>query len=259
MAREADVIGALVGLADSLVADYDPLELLQQLVDDCMRLLDVSAVGLLLAGHSHYSRRGGQGGRLQVAAASSEQIRTLEVIQLHGDQGPCLEAFDSGERVVAGDPAEIERCWADFAADVSAAGFRSVAAVPLRLREQRIGALGLFSDRDHVPEGDDIAVAQAFADIATITILHQQAVHDSAQVTAQLQRALDSRVLIEQAKGVIATQLGVSITDAFSILRDHARTRGAKLTQVAGAVVAGELNAQHLHTRPARSDSRRSR
>ncbi|WP_380174386.1 GAF and ANTAR domain-containing protein [Kineococcus sp. DHX-1] len=259
MAREADVIGALVGLADSLVADYDPLELLQQLVDDCMRLLDVSAVGLLLAGHSHYSRRGGQGGRLQVAAASSEQMRTLEVIQLHGDQGPCLEAFDSGERVVAGDPAEIERCWADFAADVSAAGFRSVAAVPLRLREQRIGALGLFSDRDHVPEGDDIAVAQAFADIATITILHQQAVHDSAQVSAQLQRALDSRVLIEQAKGVIATQLGVSITDAFSILRDHARTRGAKLTQVAGAVVAGELTAQHLHTRPARSDSRRSR
>ena len=133
MAREADVIGALVGLADSLVADYDPLELLQQLVDDCMRLLDVSAVGLLLAGHSQHSRRGGQGGRLQVAAASSEQMRTLEVIQLHGDQGPCLEAFDSGERVVAGDPAEIERCWADFAADVSAAGFRSVAAVPLRL------------------------------------------------------------------------------------------------------------------------------
>ena len=258
MGREADVIRALVGLADSLVADYDALELLQQLVDDCMRLLDVSAVGLLLAGHSQHGGHSGRGGQLQVAAASSERMRVLEVIQLHGDQGPCLEAFARGERVVAGDPAEIERCWAGFAADVSAAGFRSVAAVPLRLREHRIGAMGLFSDREHVPDDDDIAVAQAFADIATIAVLQQQAVQDSTLVSAQLQEALDSRVLIEQAKGVVATQLGVSVTDAFGILRDHARTRGVKLAQVAGVVVAGELTAQHLHTRPARSDSGRS-
>jgi GAF domain-containing protein len=242
MGRESDVIQALVGLADSLVLEVDPPELLQLLVDDCVRLLDVTAAGLLLAGED---------GRLQVAAASSERMRALEVVQVSGDQGPCLEAYSRGERVVAGDPAGIEDGWADFAADVSAAGFRSVVAVPMRLRSRRIGALGLFSEREGMPTPADVDVAQAFADIATIAVLQQQAVHDAGRVSAQLQHALDSRVLVEQAKGVVATQTGSTVAEAFRVLRDHARARGLTLSDVAQDVVAGRLTADDLQRRDA--------
>ena len=240
---EFDLLAALVGLADSMVADYDALELLQRLVDHCVRLLDVSAAGLLLAG---------QDGTLQVAAASSEPMRALEVVQLQGDRGPCLEAYSRGERVVAGDLEELRRHWPDFAVDVAAAGFSSVAAVPLRLREHKIGVLGLFGDRERSPGDDDVDVAQAFADIATIAVLQQQAVQDAALVSTQLQQALDSRVLIEQAKGVVATQRGVTVSEAFRLLRDHARGQGSTLSQVAQAVVGGELTAHDLHERPTR-------
>jgi len=242
MGRESDVIQTLVRLADSLVVDYDPLDLLQHLVDDCVRVLDVAAAGLLLAGRS---------GKLQVAAASSEQMRALEVVQLHGDRGPCLEAYDRGERVVASDSQELRRRWADFAGAVDEAGFSSVVAIPLRLREHRVGALGLFSDHAHDPA--DAEVAQAFADIATIALLQQRAAQDAALISDQLQRALDSRVLIEQAKGVVATQLGVTVSEAFRVIRDHARLSGAPLSKVAGDLVEGELTAQDLRRRPSRT------
>ncbi|WP_328291399.1 GAF and ANTAR domain-containing protein [Kineococcus sp. NBC_00420] len=258
MRRESDVIQALVKLADSLVVDYDPLDLLQRVVDNCMRVLDVTAVGLLLAGQSS-GQLSGQGRQLQVVAASSEQMRVLEVIQLHINRGPCLEAYARGERVVAEDLEELRRRWADFATDVAAAGFRAVAAVPLRLREHKIGALGLFSDREHAPTDVDIDVAQAFADIATIALLQQQAIDNAEAVSAHLQHALESRVIIEQAKGIIATQQRIPVSDAFTVIRDHARSRNVKLSEVTRAIVAGELTARDLRAGPVRSSSSRPR
>ncbi|WP_432523649.1 GAF and ANTAR domain-containing protein [Kineococcus sp. SYSU DK006] len=247
-ADHGQVIRTLVTLADSLVADYEPYELLQRLVDECTRLLDVDAAGLLLAR--------GDGG-LRVAAASSERV--LELLQVRGDEGPCLEAYSRGERVVAGEPAELEVRWVGFAADMSAAGLRSAAAVPLRLREHRLGALGLFSEREHLPTAEDVDIAQAFADIATIAVLQQRAVHDSRTVSAQLQQALDSRVVIEQAKGVVAAQLDLDMAQAFTLLRDHARTRQLSLRHVAAAVTTGDLSAQDLRPRGAPAASRQRR
>ena len=249
-ADHGQVIRTLVGLADSLVADYEPSELLQRLVDECTRLLDVDAAGLLLVGRD---------GALQVAAASSEQVRALELLQLRGDDGPCLEAYSLGERVVAGEPAELQVRWSGFAADMGTAGLRSVAAVPLRLREHKIGALGLFSEREHVPSAEDVDIAQAFADIATIAVLQQQAVHDSRTVSAQLQQALDSRVVIEQAKGVVAAQLGLDMAQAFTLIRDHARTRHLSLKHVAAGITTGDLTARDLRPRGAPAASRQRR
>nr|WP_240897616.1 GAF and ANTAR domain-containing protein [Kineococcus vitellinus] len=241
---------ALVDLADSLVADYEPSELLQRLVDECTRLLDVDAAGLLLAGRD---------GTLQVAAASSERVRALELLQVRGDDGPCLQAYSLAERVVAGELAEVQARWSGFAADMAAAGLRSVAAVPLRLREHRLGALGLFSGREHVPSGEDVDVAQAFADIATIAVLQQQAVHDSRTVSAQLQQALDSRIVIEQAKGVVAAQLGLDMAQAFTLIRDHARTQHLSLKHVATGLTTGELTARDLRRRGAPAAPRQRR
>jgi GAF domain-containing protein len=236
----SDVVRALVGLADTLVADYDVYDLLQRLVDEGTRLLDVSAAGLLLAGED---------GRLRVAAASSEKVRVLELIQLQVDRGPCLEAFARGEAVVAGDPLELRRRWSEFATDVAAAGFLSVAAVPLRLRGRTLGVMGMFSDREHAPGPDDVELAQGLADMATIALLHQRQVEDSRAVTTQLQRALESRVLIEQAKGVVASQSGIDVGDAFAVIRDHARASHVPLRQVAQDLVDGRSTAADLRPR----------
>jgi GAF domain-containing protein len=241
----ADAVRALVGLADTLVADYDVYDLLQRLVDDCTRLLDVSAAGLLLAG---------QDGRLQVAAASSAKVRVLELIQVQVDRGPCLEAYALGEAVVAGTPHELRRRWSEFATDVAAAGFRSVVAVPLRLRGRTLGVMGMFSEREHVPGADDIELAQGLADIATIALLHQREVEDSRAVTAQLQLALDSRVLIEQAKGVVASQRGVDVGEAFALIREHARANHLPLRQVAQELVDGRSSAEGLRSRSSRPE-----
>lgn len=239
-AEQSEVVGALLGLADTLVANFDVYDMLQRLVDECTRLLDVPAAGLLLAGKD---------GGLQVAAASSGKIRVLELIQLQVDRGPCLEAYSLGERVVAANPAQLRLRWHEFAEDVVAAGFCSVAAVPLRLRGNTLGVMGMFSHREHVPVEADVDVAQALADMATIALLQQRAVEDSHTLADQLQSALDSRVLIEQAKGVVASQLAIDVGDAFVAIREHARTNQLPLRQVAQDLVEGRASARDLRPR----------
>lgn len=238
IATQSQVVRALIGLADTPVENYDVYDLLQRLVDECTRLLDITAAGLLLAG---------QGGTLQVAAASSERMRDLEVLQLQVDRGPCLEAYSSGEAVIAGDPGELARRWSDFAADVASAGFVSVAAVPLRLRGRTLGVMGMFSEHVNLPGPEDLETAQGLADMATIALLHHRTVDDSHALSAQLQQALDSRVLIEQAKGVVASQLGIGVSDAFTVIRDHARAGQLSLRHVAQALVEGRTVAGDLH------------
>ena len=219
-----------VELTDTMVADFDVIDFLHVLTDRSVKLLDVSAAGLLLADPR---------GELRVVAASSEAARVLELFQLQSDQGPCLDCFRSGQPVSAADlDAEAER-WPRFAAAAQEAGFGAVQALPMRLRDQVIGALNLFRASAGAFAPSDVRVGQALADVATISLLHERSLRQSDILNEQLQAALNSRVVIEQAKGKLAERLGLDMGQAFSLLRDHARNRNLRLADLAQAFIDG--------------------
>src|ERR1700728_121898 len=216
-----------VELTDTMVADFDVIDFLHLLTDRTARLLDVAAVGLLLADPR---------GELRVVAASSEAARLLELLQLEGDQGPCLDCFRSGTPVSSADLGADER-WPQFAVSASLAGFGAVQALPMRLRDQVIGALNLFRARPGTFESADVRVGQALADVATISLLHERSMRRSDALNEQLQTALNSRVIIEQAKGKLAERLGLDMNQAFDLLRGQARNRNQRLSDLARAFV----------------------
>jgi GAF domain-containing protein len=231
--REKTLAETFVLLADTLVDDYDIVDLLDQLVASTVNLLGVTAAGLLLDD---------QRGNLAVVASSDESTRLLEIFQLQTNEGPCLDCVRSGAAVSSDDLHDDHERWPLFVPAAINAGFRSVVAVPLRLRDQTIGGLNLFHARPEPIPGDDRRLAQALADVATIGILQRRSTHRSTQLAEQLQHALSSRVAIEQAKGVLAERSNVGMDEAFSALRGYARTHNLKLTEVALAVVRGELD-----------------
>lgn len=234
MAREHQLADAFVELADTLVSDYDVVDLLDGLVTHCVRLLEVAAAGLMLAD---------QRGSLQVLASSTEQTRLLELFQLQSDQGPCLECFAAGQPVSVPDLAAVADRWPVFVPAAQESGYAAVHALPLRLRTETIGALNLFTTAiGDVPAGD-LKLAQALADVATIGILQERAIHRSELLTEQLQGALNSRVIIEQAKGFLTDRGNIDTDEAFTRLRAYARSSNTRLTQVAGDLVAGTLAA----------------
>ena len=220
-----------VELADTLVADFDMVEFLHKLTDRTVPLLGASAAGLLLADPR---------GELRVVAASSEKARLLELFQLQADQGPCLDCFHEGRTVASGRLTEAAKRWPIFVESATDAGFTSVQALPMRLREQTIGALNLFRADDRIFSEDDVLIGQAMADIATIGLLHERSMHYSDVLNAQLQVALDSRVTIEQAKGKLAERFTVAPDDAFVMLRDYARSVNRRLVDVAYGVITGD-------------------
>jgi GAF domain-containing protein len=225
--RERQLVHAFVTLADTLVDDYDVVEFAQELVEDCVSLLDVDSAGLLLA-----DLRGG----LQMLASTSEQTRMLELLQLQSDAGPCLQAFRTGQQVLVDDLGADAR-WPEFDTRASGEGFGSVVAIPLRLRSERIGALNLFRQAQGRMTDSDLLVAQALADVATIGILHQRVLTRGALVNSQLQTALNSRVLIEQAKGVLSERMGLDMDQAFIQLRSMARNSNRHLSDTARTVI----------------------
>ena len=229
--REVQLAEAFVDLADTLVADFDVLDFLHSLAGHCVDLLDVDAAGLMLADAS---------GVLRVAASSSEVVRLLELFEVQSEDGPCLECFRTGQPVVEPDlaAAAADR-WPQFRPEAAAAGFRSVVALPLRLRDQTIGALNLFGTRTGSMAPTDRSLAQALADVATIGILQERGVQQREVLARQLQQALDSRIVIEQAKGVLAERRGIHVDEAFRLLRRQARSTGTRLSVVAEQVVAG--------------------
>jgi transcriptional regulator with GAF, ATPase, and Fis domain len=200
------------------------------LTDRSVQLLDVSAAGLLLADPR---------GELRVVAASSEAARLLELFQIQNDQGPCLDCFRSGQPVQAADLAAEAQRWPRFAAAAGQGGFAAVQALPMRLREQVIGALNLFRASPGAFDPADIRVGQALADVATIGLLQERSMRHHDTVNEQLQTALNSRVIIEQAKGKLAERLGLDMDHAFNLLRDYARTSNRRLSDLAQAFVDG--------------------
>ena len=224
--RLADVF---VEMADTLVDDFDLLDFLHTMTERCVQLLAVDAAGLLLTD--------GQG-TLQVVAASSERTRLLELFQLQTDQGPCLDCFHTGMAVSVDDLPAAGK-WPRFTAAAAEVGFGAVHALPMRLRTEVIGALNLFSTDPRSLEKDKLRIGQALADIATIGLLQQRAIHRGDVITEQLQAALNSRILIEQAKGLLSERLGINVADAFTLLRRAARSRNRRLSELAQALIDG--------------------
>src|ERR1700722_7654477 len=218
-----------VELTDTMVADFDVIDFLHVLTSRSVELLDVSAAGLLLADPR---------GELRVVAASSEAARVLELFQLQSDQGPCLDCFRSGQPVTCADLSADPR-WPEFAQQAGQAGFSAVQALPMRLRDQVIGALNLFRDTVGTFDPEVVHVGQALADVATISLLHDRSMRRTDTLNEQLQTALNSRVVIEQAKGKLAERLGIDVNQAFTLLRDQARNRNQRLSDVARAFVDG--------------------
>jgi GAF domain-containing protein len=229
--REPLLSRTFVQLADSLVDEFDLIELLTLLSRRCVELFEAGAAGILLAD---------QRGNLQVVAASTEQARLVELFQLQNDEGPCLECFSSGTAITVHDLGSVAR-WPLFGPEAWAAGYRGVCAFPLRLRDVVIGTLNIFMVNPVVLEEQDLQICQALADVATIAILQQKAVKQAEDLSGQLQQALDSRIAIEQAKGILAERFHLEMNDAFTRLRRFARSSNQRLSDVASAVVLGQI------------------
>ena len=232
MTREAALARTFVELADTLVDDFDVVDLLTRLADRCVEVLDVEAAGIMLAAPD---------GPLRVMASSSDAMRVLELFEIQAQEGPCLDCHRTGAPIVNQDLAAANGPWPRFAAEAVAAGFHSAYALPMRLRGSVIGALNLFRAGAGAMDAVDIDVAQAFADVATIAMLQHRAAHEAQVINDQLTHALNSRVVIEQAKGVIAERLGVDMERSFTTLRSHARNHNVRLADVATAIISGEL------------------
>jgi signal transduction protein with GAF and PtsI domain len=226
--RETRVLDAVVSIVDNLLEDFDVVDLLTGLTERCAELLDVEAAGFLLADPLD---------RLRLLAATSEQARELELFQLQADEGPCVECYATGQPVSVADiQGEIER-WPHFVPAAVEAGFASVHAVPMRAAGIVLGALGLFGTRTGELNDADLLVGQTLTHIACVAILQEHAPTPST-VMPQLRSALTSRVVVEQAKGLLREMLGVSVEEAFHLMRTYARVSGEHLTEIARSLMS---------------------
>jgi transcriptional regulator with GAF, ATPase, and Fis domain len=238
--REQQLVRAFVDMADTLVDDYDVVDLLHRLAGYCVSLLGATAAGLLLSD---------QRGSLHVVAASDERTRLLELLQLQADQGPCLDAYRTGVPVHTDDLAVERNRWPVFVPEALAEGYRSVQAIPLRLRRQVIGALNLFGRDATLLGPENLDIARALADTATVGILQERAIRHGEVLTEQLQTALTSRVIIEQAKGVLFHAGGIPMDQAFERLRSYCRSHNLQLSVIAEDLARGTRDPRTILTR----------
>jgi GAF domain-containing protein len=241
MRRESRVVEVFVELADTLVEDFDVVDFMHRLAQRCVELLDCAEVGLLLADRS---------GALQVIASSSERLEALEVLGC--DDGPYIECYSRASAVASEDlPADYGR-WPSFAPLAAKKGFCSARAIPMRLRRQTIGALVMLRTQTGRLGEEDAPLAQGLADIASIALLQERALSESHELVTQLDGALSSRVIIEQAKGILAEQAQIGLDTAFLRLRAHARANNLRLSAVAGGLIDGQLSTATLAQTPVR-------
>jgi GAF domain-containing protein len=239
--REDRLSLTFITMADTMVGDFDLVEFLSALTERCVELFDADAAGLMLA-DSH--------GNLQLMTSSSERMRLLELFELQRREGPCLVAYQTGLTVDEPDLASAGERWPVFAAEASRVGFRSASALPLRLRKRLIGAMNLFRTQPGPMDPGDLRMAQALADVAAIGLLQHRAGQESRLLAEQLGYALNNRVAIEQAKGVLAERLRIPMDRAFGLLRQYARDHDARVADVAVQVVDGALSTADLQRRP---------
>ncbi len=230
--RQALTATTFVEIVDTLVDDFDVIDVLTVLTSRSVELLEAAAAGILLADEL---------GHLRVIGASTEQVQLLELFQIQNDEGPCLDCFHTG-KIVSSSNLGGSSPWPQFGAECVLAGFPSVCAVPLRLKDLILGCLNLFMSEPVRLSDAEIALAQALADVASIAIVQDQATRQAAIREGHLQHALISRIAIEQAKGMIAERGNVDMDEAFARLRSFARNTNRGLTEVAEALVAGTLN-----------------
>lgn len=226
-----------VEVADTLVDEFDLIEFLQMVTGHTAELVDATAAGLLLADHQ---------GRLQFMVASEESARLLELFQVQNQEGPCQDAFRSGTPVINADLRDATTRWPRFAPRAVDAGFRSVHAIPLRHRSIVIGALNLFGTEVGQLAPSDVHIVQALADVATIGLLQERTIRRGEVLTEQLQAALNSRIVIEQAKGAIAQIQNVGVDQAFALMRTYARNNNRRLGEIAQAVVTDPTSVPDL-------------
>jgi hypothetical protein len=240
VAREQELLAAFIEFADTIVDEYDVVEFLHRLAERCVKLLNASEAGIMLANRD---------ASLHYVASSSERMRLIELFEIQHEEGPCLDAYRTGVAVHSVLNEEAQGLWPRFAPHAREVGFEAVSALPMRLRSEVIGALNLFSTNPEPLGTDDQLAAQALADIATIGIIQERAVNSARAITSQLEVALESRIVIEQAKGIVAERGHVSIDTAFTMLRGYARNNNVLLSQTAHDVISGVLSTDDLARR----------
>jgi transcriptional regulator with GAF, ATPase, and Fis domain len=230
--REERIVATFVELADTLVAEFDVIDFLHTLAYRIVEIVDVDAVGIMLADED---------GLPHPAASSSEEARLIELYVAQNCEGPCLDCFRTGQPISRDGLPAMRAAWPAFTERLEELGFQSAQAVPMRLRNQIIGAVNVFRTRPGQLSPADSRLGQAFADVATVGVIQERAMTASGLLGEQLQTALDSRVLLEQAKGMLAERTGRPVGDAFQMMRRHARGRGERLNDVAARILDGAL------------------
>lgn len=232
--RETQVLDAVVSLVDSLLVDFDVMDLLTELTERSAQLLDVAAAGFLLADPFD---------QLHMLAATTKQAHGLELFELQTEEGPCVECYGTGQPVSVADLGAAAERWPRFVPAAADAGFASVHAVPMRAAGLVLGTLGLFGTHAGELSDADLLVAQTLAHIACVAILQGQAPTPTT-VMPQLRSALSSRIVVEQAKGFLREILDISVEDAFRLLRAYSHANGEHLTDVARRLMTDR------HSRP---------
>jgi len=238
MARESLLVATLVELADNLVDNYDVIDILTLLSYRCVETIDVASAGVMLAL---------PGGELQFVASSNESMRVLELFQIQANEGPCVDCYADGIAIINHELVEPDAQWPRFTPRAIAEGFHSVHCLPMRLRGSTIGALNLFRTDVGQLTPADVVVAQGLADVATIAILQHQSSLSAKLLNNQLSFALNSRIIIEQAKGMISQSGNCSMDEAFARLRSHSRNNNLRLTDVATDIVSGKFQISDLN------------
>lgn len=237
MDREQLISQTFVELADTLVAEFDAIDVLHMLADAAVELIDVDAAAIIFPDQRTH---------LRVVASTSHDARLIELLALQNDEGPCLDCFNSGQQVVNVSNGEATERWPKFTAAATDLGFRSTHALPLHLRDQVIGAMSLFCASDAILNDASISLGQALADVATISLLQDQNIRHTELLATQLQAALNSRILLEQAKGTLAARADVDVELAFTLMRDYSRRTQQSLNAIARAVLDGSIETTSL-------------
>jgi transcriptional regulator with GAF, ATPase, and Fis domain len=242
--REQLLATTFVDLADTLVADFDVIDFLHTLATRSVELLDVEAAGIMLA-DPH--------GGLHVMASSAEEARLLELYELQNNEGPCLDCFRSGRSVARDDLAAMRSSWPAFTEQLQLLGFHSAQALPMRLRDETIGALNLFRIEPGKLSKADLGIGQAMADVATVGLIQERAIATHERLATQLQTALSSRVQLEQAKGVLAQRASLRMDEAFHVMRAYARSHNRRLSDVAAHIIDGSIDDDVLNKGPGKN------